>query len=126
MKQQEDIIRHQKEREEKGLISSICTGTFSSSMGIPCWHIIKARQGLGTRKLPTYIPKPLLIILAITPADFHPHWHLDRPTPGTEFNPLRLRYLTRSVDSVEEIRKLNDVHIRELILEYVLHKVGGY
>lgn len=50
LKKQEEIIRRQRERAEQGLISTICTGTFCSSMGMPCWHMIKLRreQGIGT------------------------------------------------------------------------------
>lgn len=49
--------------------ASICTGTFFSSMGVPCWHMIKARLAEGGR---------------IQPIDFHPHWHWFRPPPGLE------------------------------------------
>jgi hypothetical protein len=43
LKKQEEIIRRQTERAEQGLISTICTGTFCSSMGMPCRHMIKSR-----------------------------------------------------------------------------------
>jgi hypothetical protein len=54
LKKQEEIIRRQTERAEQGLISTICTGTFCSSMGMPCWHMIKLRleQSIRTSTLP--------------------------------------------------------------------------
>jgi hypothetical protein len=42
-------FRRQEQHEREGIISINCTRTFSSSMGMPCWHMIKerinARQG---------------------------------------------------------------------------------
>ncbi|HEY1645983.1 MAG TPA: hypothetical protein VGF75_06505 [Candidatus Saccharimonadales bacterium] len=49
LKKQEENIRQQRERAEQGLISTICTGTFCSSMGMPCWHMIKLRLAQGIR-----------------------------------------------------------------------------
>jgi hypothetical protein len=54
LKRQEENIRQQKEREEQGLISPICTGNLFSSMGIPCWHMIKSRLEFDIRELPFY------------------------------------------------------------------------
>jgi hypothetical protein len=54
LKKHEENIRRQQEREEQGLISTICTGTFCSSIGMPCWHMIKLRleQRIRTFTLP--------------------------------------------------------------------------
>ena len=48
--------------------SSIWTGNYSRSMGIPCWHTIKARLEAGGR---------------LQPQDFHPHWHWEKPLPSS-------------------------------------------
>ena len=63
------LYKSEETRLRNGETSSICTGTFFSSMGVPCWHMIKARLAGGGR---------------IQPMDFHPHWHWFRPLPGSE------------------------------------------
>lgn len=55
------------EAEEAG-----CTGSYTSSMGILCWHEIERR--IASEK-------------PIQPSDFHPHWHLLRPKDGAEQSP---------------------------------------
>lgn len=62
------FIREEQHLQE-GRIFSICTGNFFRSMGIPCWHMIKAQ---------------LLNKGRIQPLDFHPHWHWQKPLPGAE------------------------------------------
>jgi hypothetical protein len=54
LKKQVENIRRQQERAEQGLISTICTRTFCSSMGMPCWHMIKSRleETIRTSTLP--------------------------------------------------------------------------
>jgi hypothetical protein len=49
-----------------------CTGSYTSSMGILCWHEIERR--IASEK-------------PIRPSDFHPHWHLVRPKDGAEQSP---------------------------------------
>jgi MULE transposase domain len=64
----------EKERLRRGeatQVSSICTGTYWRSMGIPCWHMIKDRLAEGEAS-------------RIQPSDFHPHWHWEKPLPGAE------------------------------------------
>jgi MULE transposase domain len=65
------LYKSEATRLEKGEITrgSICTGTFFTSMGVPCQHMIKTRLAEGGR---------------IQPTDFHPHWHWYRPPPGSE------------------------------------------
>jgi hypothetical protein len=63
------LYKSEETRLRNGETSSICTGTFFNSMGVPCWHMIKARLAGGGR---------------IQPMDFHPHWHWFRPLPGSE------------------------------------------
>jgi hypothetical protein len=43
LKEQYLYAKRQKQHEEEGRISSVCTRTFTTSMGMPCWHIIKER-----------------------------------------------------------------------------------
>jgi len=58
------------QRQEEDLAdrsSTICTGNFFSSFGVPCWHTIKAKLANGD---------------IIQPLDFHPFYHYYRPPPG--------------------------------------------
>ena len=49
-----------------------CTGRYTSSMGVLCWHQIE-------RRIANEQP--------IQPLDFHPHWHFVRPKDGAERSP---------------------------------------
>ena len=56
--------KHEDQYREQGKpVDDICTGTYYSSMGVPCWHMIKSRIAAGE---------------PIQPRDFHPHYHYDR------------------------------------------------
>ena len=68
---QHAILKAEEQRLERGEISSICTGTYFKSTGIPCWHMIKGRLESGENSF-------------IQPLDFHPHWHWFKPPPGAE------------------------------------------
>jgi hypothetical protein len=69
---QYDLVKREKQRLEEGAINEFCTGTYYSSVGIPCWHMIKCRVQQN---------------LSFQPVDFHPHWHYERPPIGVEWNP---------------------------------------
>jgi hypothetical protein len=66
--QQWQFYKNEETRVQNGQSSTICTGTFFRSIGVPCWHMIKERLAAGGR---------------IQPMDFHPHWHWFRPPPGS-------------------------------------------
>jgi MULE transposase domain len=66
--EQWQVAQTEEARVRNGDVSSICTGNYSRSMGIPCWHTIKARLEEGGR---------------LQPQDFHPHWHWEKPLPGS-------------------------------------------
>jgi hypothetical protein len=63
------LIKTEPARLQANPIGSICTGNYWRSMGIPCWHMMKERLAEGGR---------------LQPADFHPHWHWEKPLPGFE------------------------------------------
>jgi hypothetical protein len=85
-----DILKGEPQRLERSRYSSICTGNYQRSIGIPCWHIIKSR---------------IQDTLRIQPLDFHPHWHWIKPLPGTKLaapQPPILDPITRQRRRVEE------------------------
>jgi len=63
------LYKDEERRLTNGDITSICSGTYYRSIGIPCWHMVKERLSQRAR---------------IQPNDFHPHWHWYRPPPGAE------------------------------------------
>ena len=71
LRKQFDIFKSEDQRLERGETSSICTGNYFQSMGVPCWHMIKARLQQGGNSFRQ-------------PLDFHPHWHWFKPPPGAE------------------------------------------
>jgi hypothetical protein len=47
LQEQFQHVKRQEQHEREGKISTICTRSFSTSMGIPCWHMIKERLAAG-------------------------------------------------------------------------------
>jgi hypothetical protein len=67
LQKQLEHVKRQEQHEEEGVISAICTRSFSISMGMPCWHMIKERlaacQGeLIPRSVTGYVCKALICI----------------------------------------------------------------
>lgn len=53
----------------------VCTGTFTTTLGLPCAHTVQER---------------LLQKSALQPEDFHPQWHLDYPAERPPVDPILL------------------------------------
>jgi hypothetical protein len=47
LQKQLEHVKRQEQHVEEGVISTICTRSFSISMGMPCWHMIKERLAAG-------------------------------------------------------------------------------
>src|SRR3954464_3351617 len=52
-----------------------CTRTFTTTLGLPCAHIVQDR---------------LLQKSSLRPEDFHPQWYLDNPAERPPINPILL------------------------------------
>jgi hypothetical protein len=50
LQEQFQHVRRQEQHEQEGKISAICTRSFSTSIGLPCWHMIKERLAVGQGK----------------------------------------------------------------------------
>lgn len=118
-KQYELFQRYQSEDQPPA-----CTHSWRYSIGIPCWHIIQEREANNQGKSSTasYISTLLIDIIAFTPFDFHPHWHLTRPAPGYayELPPIPIldpisRQLRRTREA--EQRALSRQHNRQVLAE---------
>lgn len=87
------LLQTEEQRVRDGNISPTCSKTYYNSIGIPCWHMIKARLAEGGR---------------IQPLDFHPHWHWVKPLLGAQPIELPLAILdpqTRQRRRTEETNR---------------------
>ena len=58
-----------------------CTGVFTKTMGLPCWHTIRQFH-LTEQEQPVYgIYKPPICSTPLRIDQIHSHWHLRLPSP---------------------------------------------
>ena len=54
LREQHDHVQHEAEHIQSGSVSTICTGIFTASYGILCWHKLKIRLQNRTGKYFVY------------------------------------------------------------------------